>query len=104
MHYSTRIKRKKNGDTQIRITIDVTADEIEGVNKIADDKYCTIDQVKQYDHELSLGYARIFCFWVDRWNNSSKEILTRFALHRKELEKQWAQRSEKKRARKNRKK
>jgi len=104
MHYSTRIKRKKNGDTQIRITIDVTADEIEGVGKIADDKHCTIDMIRQHDHELSLAYARIFCFWVDMWNNASKEVLTQCAVVRKAAENKWSQRKEKRRARKNRKK
>lgn len=100
MNYSTRIKRKKNGDTQIRITIDVTADEIAGVEKIADDKYCTIDQIRQYDHELSLAYARIFCFWVDMWNNASKEVLTQCAVVRKAAEKKWSLRGKKRRKKK----
>lgn len=104
MKYSTRIRRKKNGDTQIRITIDVTADEIEGVGKIADDQYCTIDTIKDKDFRLSLAYARTFCDWADTWSTASSDLLTRCAIWRKEAEKRWSQRKEKKRARKNRKK
>lgn len=96
MKYSTRIKRKANGDTQIRITIDVTAKEVDGVNRIADDQHCNLESIKQ-GHELSLAYARIFCFWVDMWNQGSKELVTRCAQHRKMLEQQWAERANNKR-------
>lgn len=99
MDYSTRIKRKKNGDTQIRITIDVTAEEIDGVNKIADDKYCTIDTIKQYDPELSLAYARTFCFWATLWSEGNKEKLVDFALKRKQAEAVWHGRANKRKKR-----
>lgn len=103
MNYSTRIKRAK-GKVQVRITIDLTEEELSGVERISDDKYCTVDTVKSYDPELSLAYARTLCFWVSLWNSSNKERLVKLAIERRQSEKLWAKRKEKKRATRSRKK
>ncbi|XAO54163.1 hypothetical protein [Yersinia phage vB_YenM_P744] len=71
MEYSTKVKRS-HGVTEIRLIIRVSEEEITGVNKIADDVHCNVDTIKQHDFELSLAYARSFCYFVSLWNMKNK--------------------------------
>lgn len=97
---------KKEGGTEIRLSLFVTDEEMDGVDKVKADPNLGLDSIRTKSWDEFLCWLRILIDHVELWNNRDKfksVILNNITMRKSREAKDETKRRKEKRVRRNRK-